>query len=67
MGNGRSRSRAGIYAAIAAMAITAGLGVVGAAGADEAANADVYARDANGLCFSTDRRSPHAPTARRPT
>ena len=38
MGNGRSRSRAGIYAGIAAMAITVGLGVVGAAGADQAAN-----------------------------
>ena len=37
MGNGRSPSRGGVYAGIAAMAITVGLGLVGAAGADEAA------------------------------
>ena len=55
MSNVRSRSRAGVYAAIAAIAGTAGLGIVGAAGADEAANAEVYAREAGGLlCFSID-------------
>ena len=57
MGNGRSPSRGGIYAGFAAMAVTVGLGVVGAAGADQAATADVYARDDAGgtpRCFSTD-------------
>jgi plastocyanin len=54
MNKGRSRSRAGVYAAIAAIAGTVGLGAVGAAGADGAANADVYAREAGGLCFSID-------------
>jgi plastocyanin len=37
MDNGRSRSRAGVYAAIGALAVTAGLGVAGVAGADESA------------------------------
>jgi plastocyanin len=35
--NGRSQSRTGVYAAITAVAITAGLGAVGVAGADESA------------------------------
>lgn len=47
----RGRGRAGIHAAVAAVGVTAGLWVVGVAGADEAANADVYARDS---CFSDD-------------
>ena len=38
MRNDRSRSRGGIYAAVTVLAITAGLGVVNAAGADKAAN-----------------------------
>jgi plastocyanin len=37
VGNGRSRSRTGIYAAVAAVAVTVGLGGVGAAGARSAA------------------------------
>ena len=57
MRNDRSRSRGGIYAAITTIAITAGLGAVGAAGADDAANAHVYARDPSGLCFSNDPAS----------
>jgi plastocyanin len=47
----RGRPRAGIHAAVAAVAVTAGLGVASAAGADGAANADIYARDS---CFSVD-------------
>jgi hypothetical protein len=57
MANGRSGSRSGIYAAITTIAITAGLGIVGAAGADEAANADIYVRGDPGggvNCFSDD-------------
>ena len=37
MSNGRSRSRTGVHAAIATIAITAGLGAVGVAGAEESA------------------------------
>lgn len=52
MGNDRSRSRGGIYAAVAAMATTVGLGIAGAAGADQAAPADIYAHDPPPRCFS---------------
>ncbi len=46
-----SKGRSGVHAAIASIAITAGLGVVAVAGADESAPADVYVRD---QCFSDD-------------
>ncbi|HWM10814.1 MAG TPA: hypothetical protein VNO82_15775 [Solirubrobacteraceae bacterium] len=46
-----SKGRSGVHAAIASIAITAGLGVVAVAGADESAPADVYVRDS---CFSED-------------
>jgi hypothetical protein len=56
MGNGRSRG--GLYAAMAVIAMTVGLGVVGAAGADQPANKDVYARENGAIfCFSTDPAS----------
>jgi plastocyanin len=58
MTNGRSWSLAGVYAATAAIVITAGLGIVGAAGADEAANADVYVTEASGPCFTTVAAKP---------
>jgi plastocyanin len=49
------RGRSGIYAAIAAIGITVGLGIVGAAGADQAADGHVYARgDGSVNCFSDD-------------
>src|SRR5262245_14253228 len=48
------KGRSGIYAAVAAMVGTVGLGVVGAAGADQAADANVYARDGAVNCFSDD-------------
>lgn len=55
-----SDGRAGIYAGIAAIVVTVALGGVGAAGADQAVDAHVYARDnAAGTvyCFSTDQAS----------
>lgn len=55
MSSGRGRSRAGAYAVIAVVTIAAGWAAGGGAGADEAANADIYARDVGGvLCFSVD-------------
>jgi plastocyanin len=66
MSDGRSRPRAGVYAAIGTVAVAGGLCVAGAAGADgaanaRAANADIYARD-NGLCFSTVASAPACET-----
>jgi plastocyanin len=61
MGADGSRPRTGVHAAIAAIAATAGLAVVSAAGATgERANADVYARDDGGAlrCFSDDPAAP---------
>jgi plastocyanin len=55
-----SDGRAGIYAGIAAIAVTVALGGVGAAGADQSADAQVYGREGapNGpFCFSTDPTS----------
>ena len=59
MRNDRSGSRGGIYGAITAIAVAAALGAVNAAGADEVANEDVYARGSisDGLCFSADPAS----------
>ena len=47
MSNGRSRSRTGVHAAIATIAITAGLGAVGVAGADESAAVHVLTGEVN--------------------
>jgi plastocyanin len=50
-----ARGRTGLYAGIAAVALTVGVGAAGSAGADGAADANVYARETgNGLCFSTN-------------
>jgi plastocyanin len=66
MGDDRSRSRGGIYAAVAAVAITAGLGIAGAAGAGERADVTVFASEQGSWCFTTDATnkscsSPNAP------
>jgi plastocyanin len=58
MGDDRSRSRSGIYAAVTAVAITIGLGIAGAAGADQAAPAHIYVSETNGPCFTTTEAKP---------
>jgi plastocyanin len=58
MGDDRSRSRSGIYAAVTAVAITIGLGIAGAAGADQAAPAHISVSETNGPCFTTTEAKP---------
>ena len=59
-------NRTGVHAAVAAIAITAGLGVVGAASAHGSADVTVFASEDGPYCFTTDATdkscdAPHAP------
>jgi plastocyanin len=65
MRKGQSRSRTGVQAAIAAIAIAVGLGVVGVAGADEQSGVTVYASEQGSWCFTEDAvgKSCDAPNA----
>jgi plastocyanin len=65
VGRGRTRSRTGIYTAVAAIAATTAVGAVGAAGANESADVTVYASEDGLYCFTTDAadKSCDAPSA----